>query len=611
MAERNRDSDEPDGASFNRRSYLKIAGATAAIAATGLTSSAVAEPSSYDPDTVVDLGEKGLSDGDVIDPYLDEYFENDTEVRIPEGEYDWRGSNFGDATRNAGLVGEGEVILNAVRSTHNNNIRAGGGALVYRNMTVRGQVSDSRLRWETDSSGHILVENLNLPDGSDTDDNSQGFYVPRDHAGEIEFRNCYIRSFSDNGIYANSPGYDGAAGGRVVVDGCVTVNNNISGIRVGSDNSVVRNCLVINDDRSPSAPTGRNQRGIWVRSGGDDVLIENCDVIHSYSGAGAPIIHGRDGRDGTGHIENVRIHNDTSNRASNAPSAWSGNDIDVTGDGDLRVPSHFTNVCQGSGCDQPNDNHQVDDREGRDGADDSSGDDGADGDSHTIEFVMNSTDSGGIDYEFTTTGEIRPMRNRERYPANEDSAWAEENDDGTWTAWGFTSGGESHSGDSFEYEGDMTEWNVSGDPDGTTYYANGEEVDPQEDLVVEQEEENTNDGTGDDGTGGDTGDDNTGDGDSSGDGSEEEDLSHRIIIDGTTTETVSIYRVNVTGQIEFDQSSSSTVDGGTAWDEMEGEYDEGSVTGVVGKGIDGYRYSGTLTELNVEGTVDITIENNL
>ena len=60
--------------------------------------------------------------------------------------------------------------------------------------------------------------------------------------------------------------------------------------------------------------------------------------------------------------------------------------------------------------------------------------------------------------------------------------------------------------------------------------------------------------------------------------------------------------------VEADESLSSIVDGGTPWDELDGTVDEGTVTGVVGKGIDGSRYSGEILELNVEGNVEISVQ---
>ena len=64
----------------------------------------------------------------------------------------------------------------------------------------------------------------------------------------------------------------------------------------------------------------------------------------------------------------------------------------------------------------------------------------------------------------------------------------------------------------------------------------------------------------------------------------------------------------VTGDIEPDEVLGS---GGTShWDEQDEMGQEGSVVGVVRNGIDGFRYSGEITAMNFDGTVDVTIESS-
>ena len=608
MAERQQSGDG-SGDGFDRRTYLKLASSAAAVAATGFAGSAVALPSEYDPDTVVDLGEEGLTNGDVIDPYLEEFFENNVEVRIPEGEYDWEGDGFHrNAEYNAGVIGEGEVILNATAGEFNNNILASGGTVVVKNLTVRGKVTESRIRLECESDGHIVVDNWNFPDGSETDDRSRAFYSPREHAGVVEIHNCYISEFSDNGIYASSPGYEeGGEDGQIIIDGCVTHNVNIAGIRVGSTNSIVRDCVVINDAKSPDTGFAHNQRGIWVRGSGDDIVIENCDVVHSWDGATAPINFAMEGTESSGHIENVRVYNNASHDAiRNVPDSWSGNNIDVTGDGNLTVPGWFTDVCQGSDCVSASSDTSTDTSDTTTETTDTT-DTTEDTNTETgTEISLRTTNSGGIEYEFTTTGEVTPLYNRDSFPANSDTDGAEQNDDGTWTGFGATSGGISESGDSFRFEGDLLDYSVSGDVDSLTLYADGEAVD-FESLVVEE------DSSTDESTAGST-DGSTDTTDSTDDTTEDssttETLPNRVIVDGTNTDTVASYELSVSGDIEADASLSSTLDGGTKWDDLEDEVGDGTVTGVVGKGMDGFRYSGELTSVTIEGAVAITVESS-
>ena len=228
----------------SRRSYLGLVGGVITAG------SVVSQPAMATP-TPVDLGEQGLSDGDVIDPYLDEAFVGGARVEIPAGSYEWEGGGFEGASENAAVVGQGDVTLELTSDSFRNNVRAESGTVELRNLTVRGKPSEkSHFRLETNEAATIIVDSLNFPDGAENETKCRPFYVPRDHAGTVDIRNSYFSSFSDNGIYASSPGYEDGAGGRVLIENCVAHNINIAAIRVGSSDSVVRNCLIVNDDKT-------------------------------------------------------------------------------------------------------------------------------------------------------------------------------------------------------------------------------------------------------------------------------------------------------------------------------------------------------------------------
>ena len=65
------------------------------------------------------------------------------------------------------------------------------------------------------------------------------------------------------------------------------------------------------------------------------------------------------------------------------------------------------------------------------------------------------TAEGEISYEFTTTGEITKLLDNGRNSAEENNDTVTQNDDGTWTAVGYTGNGY---GDGFTYRGDVTEF---------------------------------------------------------------------------------------------------------------------------------------------------------
>ena len=640
MAERQSD-ETGQKAQLNRRDYMRLgsaAVAAAAIGGVGATTSVVAQTG-----TVVDLGAEGLSPGDEIDPYLEEFVGNGVEVRVPEGEYDWNGDGFTGASRDAAIVGQGEVILNNVAGDWYQTIKASGGTVEIRNFTVRGEATgeNTRFRLDAESDGRIVVDNLNFPDGSEDGGEAKAFYVPRDHAGVIEIRNCYYSGFDDNGIYASSPGYNDGNDGQVIVENCTSHNNNIAGIRIGSSDSIVRNCLIINDDASPSSPTGsRNQRGIRVRAPGDDIVIEDCEIIHSYEGAGAPIQLHRTAEGGSGTINNVRILNNTDNEAisdqdGNTAEGWSGGNISITGDGDLTYPSEF-DATTGSDAEAPTgedpqgdttvdtdtgSDDSPDDSTDSSGSSDPSDSSGGAGPAEGTDRLLVTTEpSNGASYEFTATGEITPRYDLTAFSANDDAVGesAVENGDGSWTATGQLSGAGS-SGDSFDVAGDITSVSIDGDSDAVSLFLNGEEL-STDDLVDQS-------GTGQ--SDGDTSGDEQSSEDQSGDGSDDQsadddqstdtpsespddtdvdDLANVLLLDGTVSDDLAQYKVVVSGRIERSSSLSSIPDSGGPWDEIADRVDGSTATGVVAKGLDGYRFSGELVSFQVKGHVDLTVE---
>jgi len=76
-----------------------------------------------------------------------------------------------------------------------------------------------------------------------------------------------------------------------------------------------------------------------------------------------------------------------------------------------------------------------------------------DSDRHTIE-VLTTEDPSELDYTFTTTGEIVPNYDAEANAASGNDS-VTENDDGTWTADGYTGNGY---GDTYAFEGELTDF---------------------------------------------------------------------------------------------------------------------------------------------------------
>lgn len=152
--------------------------------------------------------------------------------------------------------------------------------LNVRDVTVRGHHDAGLLGPAmfnvTDPDGWGLVERVRLPDGGAYSANTSGniargptgILVSPYHRGTIRLRDCVVDGFPDNGLYAETPN------GRVVVEGGLYRNSNVSNIRVGGDDCVVRGARVEVDTNRPEDD---NQRGVRVDAG-RDVVVEAVEI---------------------------------------------------------------------------------------------------------------------------------------------------------------------------------------------------------------------------------------------------------------------------------------------------------------------------------------------
>jgi hypothetical protein len=263
----------------------------------------------------------------------------------------------------------------------------------------------------------------------------------------------------------------------------------------------------------------------------------------------------------------------------------------------MEYPSHFEGVCVGEDCTAPSgDDPQADsstdsttDDSTSDGSTDDSTSDGTSTTEHT--FVIDTASDSGVIYEFTTTGSVQQVD-------VENNDVVTDNGDGTYSVTGETGNGYA---DEYTFTGELTAWSAEQHPDtsGGDYslVLDGSSLDP---ATI---------GTTDDSTS----DDSTSDGstdNSTSDGSTTDTLSKKLIIDGTRDDGASLYSFTVSGSVEPSADLSTAPEDGDKWDELEDNVNESSVTGIVGKGIDGYRYSGNLTALDIDGEVEITNESS-
>ncbi|MFB6138884.1 MAG: hypothetical protein ABEJ26_00435 [Halosimplex sp.] len=234
--------------------------------------------------STVDLGQKGLSDGEVIDDYLAEYLTDGTEVHVPEGEYEWQGSGIGGRYSDAALVGDGDVTFQYSGDYWNVSAYAvGGGDFTVRNVTIRGPVDSndnkSRFRFDArDADSTVTLDNFNLPDGDVGHGRAIGIYVGPEHAGTVHLQDCHIEGFPNNGLYAGAYGRDGAGGGRVLVEHCFFKNNNIDAVRLGGDGDTIRNSVIVQEDVPAYYNGAKTGRGLRFRYPGNDVTVDNVSI---------------------------------------------------------------------------------------------------------------------------------------------------------------------------------------------------------------------------------------------------------------------------------------------------------------------------------------------
>ena len=256
--------EEADGEAdlLDRRSVLTMAGATAVAGITSAVTAAepaaaerdVSSGEEYDVWTISGQEVYDLSDGEVLENVLVDQTADGASLMI-------RSQNrTGWEVRNVGFVGSGIADEHAFQF----------------------QVS-------APSGGHGLIENV-WANGKARDDQDStelgGIYIRASHAGHIDIRHTYIEGFGNNGVYGSAVGKDGGNDGSVTLENCYHRDNTASQFRIGSPDSVVRNCVAVIDDPDgdrgvyPGSSNNHNARGFWGKHYRDQ-RIENTSVYVS------------------------------------------------------------------------------------------------------------------------------------------------------------------------------------------------------------------------------------------------------------------------------------------------------------------------------------------
>lgn len=271
-------------------------------------------------ETVYDVTEQGAdaSGGGRIDALVEELAGDDTLLYFPPGRYRV-GSVLVRGVSNFGLVGDGatfdidepgqniylslreveDVLVDGftVDNTGKNeaaavDLKCTGGTNRFRNYAVEGFVDVP----ERTFAFTLMVEGeeteLTLADvdlrrgganaGATFVFPRRDFYDPERAAGSLTFRDCVMRGWGKEGLYAS------AHSGPLRVVGGEYSNNAIVQIRIGGGNApteaIVRDATVRVTEIPPYVPAdNRLFRGIWLKEG-DGAVIENCEIeVHNLA----------------------------------------------------------------------------------------------------------------------------------------------------------------------------------------------------------------------------------------------------------------------------------------------------------------------------------------
>ncbi|WP_143423328.1 putative sodium/potassium/calcium exchanger [Halegenticoccus soli] len=338
-----------EGLLLGRRSYLQMAGAATAALATGAVGTAAAV-SEKNYDNVVNVVEAGAdnSGGESIDDVLSEHVGDNTMMKFPKGTYKLDGLSESGLKNFAMVAPEGATLIPGskdilrfkdARGVHVEGFDVDGAArvIIY---AVEGQntLKNWRLleRQEQDTHGSVLqcvnedtvvtLENVDFSKGGEGtatwirppikgDYPSGENVVDLEPSGTINFINCKMEAWDDEGLYASAhPGPLNVIGGRYA-------NNNLAQVRTGGVKARVKGVEIVCDDVS-ATPRDQNMRGIWMKEG-HVLTIEDCDIIMEevpYS-SGA-IVNGVEGAEM--HVKNTRIQTNTDAQPiyAKSPKSW-------------------------------------------------------------------------------------------------------------------------------------------------------------------------------------------------------------------------------------------------------------------------------------------------
>lgn len=300
------------------------------------------------PSETVNLGGEGLSNGDVIDPYLDAHLAPDRRIEIPEGEYVYQRDGHFAGYPDMHLVGLGEmgdVVFDQGGQSGREDIDLQDpGVCVIENITVEGY-ADYRHDYGISAQhpdAELIMKRFRVQDGVDPSIGGRGagFYLKSirpespyndglhdGHSGCLRLLWCRMTRSADNNNYVDGPIVNDEADGQVIVVGGEQRYGNISILRIGHHGATVYGTRITAASSTSEVP-GTNeyyqQRGIWVRQPNhsgygnysehtpSNTVIDECEFFYpSGAGGGGIFVLGASDAHGSGVITRCRVENNS------------------------------------------------------------------------------------------------------------------------------------------------------------------------------------------------------------------------------------------------------------------------------------------------------------
>lgn len=519
---------------LGRRSYLTMAGTAAATTIAAAAGSAAAS-----------------SDYDVIE--------------VPAGSTHSIRLNDGDTLEN--------VLIDITAQGAEYNIHAVGNDITIRNIGVRGRWDNTTqtsplIMAVPDPNSTSRIENVYLGDGARGNsypNGPTGIFVAALHAGTIEIDSVNIQDMPDNAVYASPPGNPShhpntGSNGVVRITNSYAADCNSGGFRIGTDNSYIENCVMVNNDR--------NFWGYFNETEVRDSDMSSGRLHDVRAGARAW------DTSATVRLENCRFETtNTATRNDRVIGTSQGSPRTEPPESAPRSPEEAASGSSGDSGSSSSPDPSNDDDE----------DEAADGpaiedvwnDDEPNHLVLEDGSSGVTEYELVGHGEAELGDDADTNP---DDPYRDEvtADGDEFTIEGYLGGYR----DDFHVEGRIDSVTVDAD---VTAVVNGAEFDPAElEGVGSWEREDAGE-----------------DGDE--DDESDEPLPHVLVFDGTDASGPTTYSFTVDGDVAKSDYMGASIDDE---DEIEGT----TVRGIVANWRDAYRFDGDITDFRLVGEAAVHLE---